>query len=462
MGFIDRVKALMRAEGSNRGPFSGMGELGGMYAIPSIGDGWQRNLSLDHYGARHVPAVYACVMTVARAVSQCYPKHVRAVDGRFEDIRTSAAYRVMMNPNGYQTAPDFLLNLVATALFEGEAFVLASRNARQEVDAIHLLPRGTCSPLVDDVTREVFYSVGSSPMVATGIDFIAPARDVLHLRFHTPRHPLIGESPIKAAALAIGINVALSKSQAAFFNNMNRPSGILATDAALTREQMASLRAAFEDQAAGMAQGRIPILGGGLKFSPIAISSQDAELVQAQRMSIDDIARCFGVPSALINDLSHATLNNSETLISNFLAMSLGSYLEHIERSFDRLFGLTGNDYVELDVAALLRTDFAGRIDGLTKAVQGGLFTPNEARSREGVGPIEGGDTAYLQRQMTPIDKIGDLLDAETAAKAAPPEPPKQPAAPEPVDTPQPEKDFDTEVVKAMYAHRRSIKKAAA
>jgi HK97 family phage portal protein len=299
-------------------------------------------------------------------------------------------------------------------------------------------------------------------MVATGIDFIAPARDVLHLRFHTPRHPLIGESPIKSAALAIGINVALSHSQAAFFNNMNRPSGILATDAALTREQMASLRAAFEDQAAGMAQGRIPILGGGLKFSPISISSQDAELVQAQRMSIEDICRVFGVPPPLVGDLSHATLNNSETLISNFLAMSLGSYLEHIERAFDRLFGLAGNDYVELDVAALLRTDFAGRIEGLTKAVQGGLFTPNEARSREGVGPIEGGDTAYLQRQMIPIDKIGELLEAEAAAKNAPPEPPNQQAAPEPVDTPQPEKDLDTEVVKAMYAHRRSIKKAAA
>jgi HK97 family phage portal protein len=454
MSLLSRAKSLLGFEGSARGPFSGMGELGGFYGVESLGDGWQRNLEVDSFSARRVPAVYACVMAISRAVSQCYPRHVRNVDGVHEDVRTSAAYRVLRNPNAYQASPDFFLNLVATALFDGEAFAVATRNDRYEINSLHLLPRGACSVRVSEDSKDIFYSIGSSPLAPGGVDYIAPARDVLHLRFHTPRHPLIGESPIRAAAMAIGVNVALSQNQAAFFSRMNRPSGILSTDQALNAEQSARLRAAFDEQSKKWAAGGMPILGGGLKFQPLSINSQDAQLVEAQRMSLEDICRVFGVPPPLVGDLSHATLNNSETLIQHFLSMSLGSYLEHIERSLDRLFGLSNNEYVELDTAALLRTDFAGRVDGLTKAVQGGLMTPDEARAREGLSPIKGGDVAYLQRQMVPVDKIGDLLEAETAAKTQPAPaaaPPVQEEPPEePEDEPQEAKGLDVGIAKAL------------
>lgn len=469
MGLTQRLKSFFGLEGSWRGPFFGRGEQGGWFQLSSIEDGWQRNLNLDVSVSR-VPAVYACVMAISRAISQCYPKHVREIDDGFEEVTNSAAFRVLMHPNDYQTRPGFLLNLVSTALFEGEAFAIATRNARFEIDSLHLLPRGVCSPVVDPETREVFYSVGESPLAPGGADFIAPARDILHLKFHTPRHHLVGETPIKAAALAIGINVALSTSQAAFFANMNRPSGILSTDATLSKEQMQALRAAFEEQSKGMSAGRIPILGGGLKFSPMSISSHDAELIQAQRMSIEDICRVFGVPPPLVGDLSHATLNNAETLIQHFLAISLGSYLEHIESAFDNLFGLPNDEYIELDTTALLRTDFAGRIDALQKGVNGGIYTPNEARRREGMSPIAGGDAVYLQRQMTPIDKLGELLDAETAradaqaAAANDPPHPADPASSDPAPQPDPpnQRDIDPAVLKAMILAHRAVNKVAA
>ena len=476
MGLVARIKSLLGVEGSWRGPFYGQSSLGGWFQLGNLEDGYQRDLTVDSFTARNVPAVYACVMAIARAMSQCYPKHVRVENGTIVEVTNSAAYRVLLNPNSYQTSPDFILNLVAATLFDGEAFCLAIRNDRFEVKELHLLPRGTCSPMVDDVTREIFYAVGSNPLAPGGTDYVVPARDILHLRFHTPRHPLVGESPIKAAALAIGINVSLTRTQAAFFANMNRPSGIISTDAVLNREQLTSLRTAFEEQAKGMAAGKIPVLAGGLKFQPLSINSQDAQLVEAQRMSLEDICRVFGVPPPLVGELSHATLNNAETLVQHFLSMSLGSYLEHTERAFDRLFGLAGgNEYVELDTAALLRTDFAGRIDGLTKAVQGGLMTPSEARGREGLGPIAGGDSAYLQRQMVPIDKIGELLEAETARASGgsspsmdggDPNDSNTPDTPDnPDDTPDPaqtQRDVDVDVTKALVITYREQKRAAA
>ena len=98
------------------------------------------------------------------------------------------------------------------------------------------------------------------------------------------------------------------------------------------------------------------------------------------------------------------------------MAMSLGSYIEHIERSFDRLFNLNTYEKIELSTSALLRTDFQGRIDGLSKAVQGGIMTPNEARAMENLGQTDGGDSAYLQKQMVPMDEIKELLEREREA----------------------------------------------
>lgn len=455
MGIRERFKSLFNvAEGSHRGPFMGVGELGGSYMIDPLGDGWQRNLDVSARQARHVPGVYACVMLIARSISQCYPKHVRSKGGDFNSVTNSAAYRVLNRPNSYQATPDFLLNLVATALFEGEAFCVASRNDRNEVSNLHLLPPGACSPMVDDETKQIFYAIGSSPLNPNGTDYVAPQRDVLHLRFHTPRHPLVGETCIKAAAMAININVSLNQSQQAFFAQMSRPSGVLSTDMKLTGDQMLQLRKAFEAQSKDMNQGRIPILGSGIKWQPLSITSQDAQLVQAQQLSLEDICRVFGVPGPLVNDLAHATLSNAETLMQAFMAMSLGSYIEHIERQFDLLFGLSADEYIEFDTAALLRTDFSGRVDGLTKAVQGGLMTPTEARAREGLGPIAGGETAYLQRQMVPIDKINELLEQEKA-----PEP--QPVIPDPTADIEEGKTLNPEYAKLLLADMMQKKVAA-
>jgi HK97 family phage portal protein len=441
MRFTDRIKSIFGgAEGSYRGPAPGISEWGNTFSIP-FGDGYQRGLEFAG-GNRNVPAVYASVMASARAVSQCYPHHKQVINGKHSIITTSPASRILKYPNQYETFTQFIYNVVAQMLFEGECIALIIRDNRSAPVALHICPKGTASPQLNPESGEIFYSIGSNPMLPETTDYIVSARDVIHFRQHTPRHPLIGESPIKAAALAVGINVALSQTQAAFFNNMNRPSGILSTETVLTKEQMIRLREAFDEQSKDWAKGKMPILGGGLKFEQMSVNSVDAQLIESQRMSQEDIARVFGVPLPIIGDLSKATLSNVEQLISMWLSISLGSLLENIERSLERGFDLPADQYVELDVAALLRTDFMGRVDGLTKGVQGGLFTPNEAREKEGLEPVESGDMPYLQAQMTPLNLLKEMAAAQMAPKVEAP-------APE-AKEPEPTKEFDSTVAKAM------------
>lgn len=461
-GFFARLKSLwdMRAEGTWRGPFYGRGELGGIFGLDRLEDGWQRNLSVRESAG--VPIAYACVMANARGLSLCWPTHHEIdTNGRHRVLRDSWVARLFRNPNAYETWPQFMLNVVAEMLFTGESAALIVEDNRFVPVALHRIGQGAWTPYIDPESKEIFYGVANhgNPAIPGDLEMMIPARRIIHFRAHTPRHPLIGESPISAAALALGINVSLAKSQEAFFTRMRRPSGILSTDLELRPEQLRQLRDAFDEQAKLWNSGGMPILASGLKFQPLSISSQDSELIQAQRMSIEDVCRVFGVPPPIVADLSHATLQNAEQLAHHWLAIGLGSLIENVERSLDKAFRLPADQYIELDTTALLRTDFVARIEGLSKAVQGGIMAPNEAREREGLSPVEGGDMAFLQAQMTPINLLQQLAAASVATRLQP-EPEPAPAEPEPEPEEPEEPEVDTETAKILYLHQ--IRKAIA
>ena len=197
-------------EGSYRGPAMGQGEQGGWFSEP-VAFGFQRNLKMNEHNIRNVPAVHACVMATANAVSQCKPKHYKEVNGKVEELKESAAMKVMRKPNAFETWPQFISNAIINMKYEGEAFAIVKRNKRFEVVGLYLLPRGSVAPYLNQETNELFYSIGEDPLMFEKIDYLVPNRDILHLRQHATRHPLKGESDIAAAAMAIDINVELSR-----------------------------------------------------------------------------------------------------------------------------------------------------------------------------------------------------------------------------------------------------------
>ena len=462
MKIIDRIKSFFGGpyngaqEGTWRGPFYGLGEYGNHFLMSPVDDGWQRHLNVN--GAQDaVPAVNAAGSAYARAVSTCRVGHyIIQPNGEHKKQNSGAIAELLRNPNDYETFPQYIYNTVAEMMFKGASLSVIIQNERAEPAALHRITYGNWQPYIDPETGAVFYGVSNSgnPLIVSELEYMVPARNAIHYRQYTPRHPLHGESAIKAAAIAIGINVALSQSQVAFFSQMRRASGILSTDQQLTKDQMKQLRAAFDQQSQHMKQGGIPILHSGFKFQQLSITSEDAELIAAQRMSIEDIARAFGVPLPIIGDLSKATLNNAETLINHWLSLGLGSLLENFERTFDKSFRFDALNRIEFDTAPLLRADFTARIDGLTKAIQGGLVTVNEARRREGLAAVEFGDEPMLQAQMVPISYAAQQQAAPAVVPPAQTQP-NEPGDDEPeADEPEADEEITRALVHSMLVKR--------
>jgi HK97 family phage portal protein len=350
-------------------------------------------------------------------------------------VENSALSRVLRRPNEYETASNFMLNLVHSLYSEGNAFALALRSERFEVTTLHLMDSRQSSPFVvrneDDNDAEIFYRLSGNTVVDHMFgdkQLIVPMRDVLHIRLHDSRRyprPLVGETPLTAALADIAVGNAFVQQQIQFLANQARPSAVLSTDLVLDRDQVQQIRDRWNDQAKGLHQGGTPILTAGLKVQPWATPAKDAQLAELSKLSAERICWAFGIPLQLLG-LANTPATSTEALMHFWLATGLGFCLNHVEQAFDRLFDLKGEpeEYTEFNTAALLRSAQKDRIEALARAVQGGIYSPNEARAAEDLDAVPHGDEPRVQAQVVPLSAAGSIPSAPGPAV-----PPSAPAA---------------------------------
>jgi hypothetical protein len=143
------------------------------------------------------------------------------------------------------------------------------------------------------------------------------------------------------------------------------------------------------------------------------------QLAELLLLTDQHIALAFRVPLQILG-LGSAPLGSTEALMSFWLASGLGFALNHIEQAFDKLFGLAGEptDFTEFDTSALLRGAQKDRIDALVRGVQGGIYSPNEARNQEGLDSVEYGEQPRLQAQVVPLSAAASVSGVPTAPAA--------------------------------------------
>lgn len=368
---------------------------------------WQRDVGVCSDVS--CPTVAACVDAYAQTLASLPVAHEQIQeDGSKKQRLRSRVNRTLQKPNSYQTRSDFFLNLTSELMRHGEAFALAGRNGQYLIDSMHLIPGSGTAPYVDQETQEVFYGLGTNPLLGQ-IDAMVPARDVLHIRLYTSGHPLIGEAPIKNCLLARQANQAIAKQQATFFGNSSRPNGFISVkrehvdDPPLSQQQIEQLRNAWETHAVGFNAGQVPVMNGSMTWTPLTITSQDAQLAEAFHMTVEEIARAFRVPMPLVGDNRNSTYNNVEQLLSSWLATGLGFVMEHVELALAKFFMLPEDECIQFDTENLLRTDFKGKIDALSQGVLNGIYSPNEARKKLGLPAVDQGDDPRVQQQVVPL-----------------------------------------------------------
>lgn len=413
---------------------------------------WQMGYSVQPYGEAGA-MVEACISAYAQTIAMCPGDHWQTTpDGGRKRVTTSALSRVIRKPNDYQTISDFLLNLSRSLYERGEAFAYASRNDRFEIVELHLMKFG--QPMIG-TDGSIYYQLSGNEIAerrfSMSLSMPIPARDVLHVRLHTPQHPLKGVSPILASALERAMAGAALNQQVAFYINQARPSFMLETDQQLTKEQTEQLRVRWDEQTQGENAGGTPILAWGLKAKPVSMSAADARLADMLKIANESIALAFRMPLAVLG-IGSTPFASTESLMSSWKASGLGFALNHIEEAFGLLFGLKGqpDEYLELDTEALMRSNFKDRIEGLAKGVISGIYAPDEARNREGLPNVPGGHGTEprVQQQVVPLSYGSDMKPPNSQA----PEPIKSDEGSDDNADDRTAKDFSSEIESAVAA----------
>ncbi|HYD66176.1 phage portal protein [Azospirillum sp.] len=430
MRLLDRILTGLRlkavpAEGEYRpGPYL----LDGGWLSATAGkfmNWWQKGYSLD-YGQSGA-MVEACVSAYSQTVAMCPGDHWRSTgDGGRERVTSSALSRIIRRPNDYQSMSDLLLNMTRRLYSKGEAFAYAGvRNDRSEIAELHWMREG--QPLLG-AGGEIFYALYGNEIAEKRFDLSRPipARDVLHIRLHTPRHPLKGESPILATALEMMFSGAALNQQITYYLNQSRPSFMLETDQQLTAQQTQDLRQRWIDQTTGENAGSTTVLAWGLKAKPATQAVGDTMLADMLKMSDQNVALAFRMPLQILG-IGGTPFASTEALMSSWRAMGLGFALNHIEEAFGLLFRLKGfpEEYVEFDTNALLRSSFKEMLDALSNGTRR-VMAVNEARRYLDLPAKAGGDEILVQQQDIPLSMAGKVSAPAAKPPAGDTEDPEQ------------------------------------
>lgn len=400
---LDRFKSFLASLSTKAVPLSTPAALDLFGVPPSVS-----NVPVDAMAALRVPAAAQGVRLISEAVATLDWRLCReSPDGRQEvEVGDHPVARLLERPSPWLGETELKRQIIQDTLLHGNGMLLVSR-VRGEPRELHRVDPRSCSIIVDQVTGEPRYSValqeGGTQEFTHG--------DIIHLRGPT-LDGVRGMGLTALGAEALGLAITLERHAAGLFARGARPGGILELPGKATTELLTRLRESFSAIYGGTGgAGRTAVLESGVKFQALQLASTDAQFLENRKFQTLEIARLLNIPAVLLNDLEHATLANIEHLARQFLDRTITPIIELFEDALERVL-LTEAERdagfeIEFDTSNFVRADVAARFAAYKSGIESGIYTLNEARDREGLAPVDGGDQPMRSVQTLPLNSSG-------------------------------------------------------
>jgi HK97 family phage portal protein len=378
---------------------------GGRFSLirESFAGAWQRNIEIRVDSILTHSAVFRCISLISSDIAKMRIRLVaQDSNGIWTETDNPAFSPVLRKPNRYQTRIQFFANWVESKLVHGNTYVLKERDARNVVTRLYVLDPQLVTVLVAP-DGSVYYQLRTDHLSGIQTETIAvPASEIIHDRWNTLRHPLVGTSPISACGLAAIQGISIQNSSAKFFEHGGRPAGILTAPGHINEDTARRLKEYWDTNygSGGAEVGRTAVLGDGLEYKPMVMTAVDAQLIEQLKWSAETVCSVFGIPAHMAGIGQPPTYNNIEALNQQYYSQCLQSLIENIELLLDEGLELPQPYGTEFDLDDLLRMDTATKVRAAADAVGSGTIAPNEARRRYfDLGPTQGGESPYLQVQ---------------------------------------------------------------
>jgi len=355
-------------------------------------------------------AVWACVNLLSGTIASLPLMVYRGKDGKRVVASDHPLYYLLHDsPNVDQTALDFWDFVAATIELRGNGYAEITRTSDGRPVALGV----PLAPELVDVTRTKAGPLEYRVRNIDGSERVIPQSRMLHIRGFGG-NPLGGLSTLTFARSTIAAAMTTNAASQATFGNGIRTNGAFVSEHPLTKIQMDEVDETLNEKYAGaMNAGRPLILNHGMKWQPISMNPEDAQMLESRAYGVEEICRFFGVPPFMIGHTQKSTSwgTGLEQQTLGFQKFTLRRRLKRIEMALEKQLltavekqsGLT----IEFNIDGLLRGDSKSRADSYQSGIQNGYYTINEVRAWENLPPVDGGDIARVQMQNQPVDGSG-------------------------------------------------------
>lgn len=351
-----------------------------------MNDDWPQSTSwsgqsITQAKATQIGAVYAAIRLYADTIST-FPVGVftRRDGARLESTRPQWTRRPLPSTPWSRHIQQGMLSL----LVNGNWYARVYRDAAGAVLALQVLDPTKVEPVQrNDGTVQYIYNGGEA---------ILSTDDVIHITELVPPGSIKGLSRIDQVKQELGLAQALTEFAARFFANGTSLSGVIEVPAVLTPEQATQALETFESSHRGTNQHRPALLGGGGAWKQTSVAPDEAQMLESRTQAVETVARVFKIPPHKLGITTPGAMSYSsvEQLQIAWVQDSLQPYVSLIEDAYGDL--LPRQDFLRLNMDALLRGDSATRFAGYAQAIDAGWMSINDVHRFEDMPPVDGGD----------------------------------------------------------------------
>lgn len=426
MGILDTLRGMFTAPVDSTYQSSIM-----LYGVPTSFDDVRRMVQGQDPTVlfRQQPNLRTVVTFMARNMAQLGVhtfEHVGESDRKRN--RTDPVAQTLKSPNGHMTTYDLIYRLVADLALWDEAIWM----------------------VVEDITRPSGWSIQPIPMTWVqgfaggdlwGPGYVkiyppyareivrVPMEDILYFHGWDPTNLHAGITPVESLKATISEQIHAQVYREQQWTKAGRYGTVISRpkDAPTwTPDQKRQFKEVLDQKLAGNngadAGGSI-ILEDGMTAARPGFSAKEDQFIEAAKLSLATVAQVYHVNPTMIGQLDNANFSNVREFRRMLYGETLGPVIAQLEDQINTFLvpkiAETDGIYVEFNVKEKLQGSFEEQAAVMSASTGGPWMTRNEARARENLSAIEGGDELIVPLnvvtggQASPADSTPDSITGQ-------------------------------------------------
>lgn len=335
----------------------------------------------------------------------------------FPDHNSPVSYLVDGRPHPHYSMFDFLQTLVSNACMGNGFARIHFDPVTARPKALELIPQEYVAVLYSP-SGQLFYHI-SGVLDNQAVNVYLPETEVIHIKGVTFTG-LMGKrvSFVHQSSFSLGVNSA--KYSETYFEKGASVGGLITFPNVLSKDQRDVLKTKLTEQhLGGKNAGSIMVLDAGADFKPMQAGPENSKVIDFANLSTVEVSQIFKVPLHLLSQLDRSTFSNMEQQNQDFVVHCLRPWAKKIEEEFNaKLFttseARTRRKFFAFDLDAMMMGDMQAQAAFFSSAIQNGWMTPNEIRSKKNMNKIGGGDTLFIQQNMSPMELLGEILQGKS------------------------------------------------